>query len=171
VHVNLPLSLHVNWLLVLGVLLPAGVILTLLTGFLGTPALRRRLRRLARHQSGDPAAMAAGAWLELVDGLSRLGVDIVPSATSTEVVAQVADRFGDQFAPPARVIATLADQALYCDQWPVDPVSAQCAWDTQHQLYRSLRRQVGRRERAQSLLLVGPGPARPRADTPVTVER
>jgi hypothetical protein len=166
VHVNLPLSLHVDWVLVLGVALPGAVIFTLLSGFLGTPALRRRLRRLARHQTGDPAAMAAGAWLELVDGLSRLGVEVVPSATSTEVVAQVAGRFGAEFGPPARVIAALADQALYCAQWPVDPASAQSAWDTQHQLYRSLRRQVGRRERAQSLLLVGPGPARPRADAP-----
>jgi hypothetical protein len=171
VHVNLSLPIHVNWLFVLGVALPGGIIATLLAAFLGAPAVRRRLRRLARHQADDPAAMAAGAWLELVDGLSRLGLEIVPSATSTEVVEQLASRFGDDFAPPARVVASLADQALYSTIWPLDESRAQLAWDSQRQLCRRLRRQVGYRERAQSLLLVGPGPARPRADTAGAPER
>jgi hypothetical protein len=164
VRVNLSLPIHVNWLFVLGVLLPGGIIATLLAAFLGAPAVRRRLRRVARHQADDPAAMAAGAWLELVDGLSRLGLDIVPSATSTEVVDQLASRFGEDFGPPARVVASLADQALYSTIWPLDESGAQLAWDSQRQLCRRLRRQVGFRDRAQSLLLVGPGPARPRAD-------
>ncbi|HTW10297.1 MAG TPA: transglutaminase domain-containing protein [Acidimicrobiales bacterium] len=161
VRVNLTLPIHVNWLFVMGVLLPGAVIVVLVGGFLGVPAARRRLRRLARHQPGDPAAMAAGAWLEFVDSLSRFGMDIAASATSSEVVNQVGDRFGDEFVPSARVLGELADQALYSTDWPLDRAAAQVAWSRQTTLRRDLRRQVSRRDRAQALLLVGPCPPRP----------
>ncbi len=66
------------------------------------PALRRRLRRSARHKPGDPTLLAAGAWLELLDGLSRLGLEVPQSATSTEVAESMAEHFGDiSDLPPA----------------------------------------------------------------------
>jgi hypothetical protein len=164
VRAHLTRLLHVNWVLILGVLIPGGVIVALLIAFLGVPALRRRLRRLARHQEDDPAALAAGAWLELVDGLFRLGLEVGPSATSTQVVERVADRFGDDFGPPTSLVAALADQALYSTRWPVDESRAQLAWHSQHVLRRRLRHQVGRRERAQALLMVGPSPPRRTAE-------
>ena len=105
--------------------------------------------------------MAAGAWLEFVDSLSRFGMDIAASATSSEVVNQVGDRFGDEFVPSARVLGELADQALYSTDWPLDRAAAQVAWSRQTTLRRDLRRQVSRRDRAQALLLVGPCPPRP----------
>lgn len=161
VSVKLTLPLHLDWPLVLGAGLPGAVILTLLGGGLAVPALRRRLRRLARHRLDDPALLAAGAWLELLDGLSRLGVEVPSSATSTDVASQVADRFGEELGPAVRLVGTVADQALYCTEWPVDEASARLAWDSQRRLYRSVRHSTPGREKAHALLLVGSAPARP----------
>ena len=115
---------HVNWLLVLGIGLPVAVIVAVLTGGLVVPAVRRRLRRVARHQPADPSLLAAGAWLEFLDGLSRLGVDVSPSATSTEVADQVAGRFGEDFGAPTRFVGEAADQALYSTVWPLEDARA-----------------------------------------------
>jgi hypothetical protein len=153
--------LNINWLLVAGAGVPAALVGALLTGALGLPALRRRLRRRARYQTKDPALLTAGAWLELIDGLFRLGVQVEGSATSRDVADEVTSRFGDAFGPPAGVLANLADQALYSTEWPVDEVGARLAWDTQRNLYGALRSSVGQRDRARALLLVGPSPARP----------
>jgi hypothetical protein len=151
----------IDWPVLVAAGIPALGILALLIGGFGAPAVRRRLRRLARHHSGDPALLATGAWLELIDGLHRLGIDVAASATGTDVVARVAGRFGQDFVRLARDIATLADQALYSTRWPVDGAQAKLAWESQHRLYRSLRRQVGRSQRTRALWLVGTSPARP----------
>jgi hypothetical protein len=157
---------HVNWSLVLGVGLPGAVIVAILAGGLLVPAVRRRLRRVARHQPADPSLLAAGAWLEFLDGLSRLGVDVSPSATSSEVADQVAERFGDAFGPPARFIGSAADQALYSTAWPLEDSRARSAWDSQRQLYKAMRRTVGFEASTQALLRVGNAPARPSQRNP-----
>ena len=166
VNVKLTLPLHLDWPLVFGAGVPAAIILALLIGGLGVPALRRRLRRLARHRLDDPALLAAGAWLELLDGLSRLGVEVPSSATSTDVAIQVADRFGEDLAPAVELVGTLADQALYSTELPVDPESARAAWESQRRLYRSVRQSVPGRDRAHALLLVGTAPGRPADEGP-----
>jgi hypothetical protein len=160
VSVKLAHPLNIDLLLVLAAGLPAAIVVALLSCGLGLPALRRRLRRRARHQSNDPALMTAGAWLELIDGLFRLGVQVDRSATTRDVAADVTDRFGEDFGPPARALAALADQALYSTEWPVDEAGAHLAWDTQRQLYGALRSSVSQRHRARALLLVGPSPVR-----------
>jgi hypothetical protein len=160
VDVRLAQPLHIDWLALLGAGLPAALVIALLAGGLGLPALRRGLRRRARRRTDDPALMTAGAWLELIDGLFRLGVPVDGSATTTDVAAQVASRFGDDFGPPTKVLATLADQALYSSKWPVDEAGARRAWDTQRQLYGALWSSVGQRDKARALLLVGMSPVR-----------
>ena len=117
--------------------------------------------RVARHQPADPSLLAAGAWLELLDGLSRLGVEVSPSATSSEVADQVAERFGEDFGPPARFVGDAADQALYSTVWPLEEARARTAWDSQRQLYKAMRHTVGFEAAAQTLLRVGTAPARP----------
>ncbi|GEM_PF-1756457 len=155
-----------DWAVWLGAGLPVAAVLAALAGLFGLPAARRRLRRLARYRPDDPAWLAAGAWLELLDGLGRLGLALPPSATSSEVVSQVASHFGEAAAPPARFVASVADQALYCTRWPLDEHWARLGWSTQQRLCRDLRQSVGRRRRLRSLVLVGtaaphPGTARP----------
>ena len=166
VNVKLARPMNIDWPLVIGAGLPVAAVAALLIGGLGRPAVRRGLRRRARHQTGDPALMTAGAWLELIDGLFRLGVQVDGSATTSDVAAEVTGRFGEDFEPPTRVLATLADQALYSTEWPVDEAGAHLAWDTQRQLYRALRSCLGQRDRARALLLVGTSPVRAGAGGP-----
>jgi len=161
VGVNLSQPLQVDWALLAGAGLPSLIIITLLSGGLLLPALRRRLRRVARHHAEGPALVAIGAWLELLDGLFRLGLEVPASATSTDVALQVAGTFGDDFAPATRTVGSLADQALYSARWPVDEAQAQLAWDSQDRLRRSLWRRAGWRARAKALLRVGNAPGRP----------
>ncbi len=104
--------------------------------------------------------------MELLDGLSRLGVDVSASATSGEVADQVAERFGDDFGPPARFVGDAADQALYSTVWPLEEARARTAWDSQRQLYRAMRHTVGFEAAAQTLLRVGTAPARPSQQGP-----
>jgi hypothetical protein len=157
---------HVNWPLVLGIGLPAAVIVGLLAGGLLVPAVRRRLRRVARHQPADPSLLAAGAWLELLDGLSRLGLEVSQSATSSEVADQVVERFGEDFGPPTRFVGSAADQALYSTVWPLEEARARSAWDSQRQLYKAMRHNLGFEAAAQALLRVGTAPARPSQHNP-----
>jgi hypothetical protein len=157
---------HVNWALVLGIGLPAAVIIGVLAGGLLVPAIRRRLRRVARHQPADPSLLAAGAWLEFLDGLSRLGLEVSSSATSGEVADQVADRFGEDFGPPTRFVGAAADQALYSTAWPLEEARARSAWDSQRQLYKAMRHTVGFEAAAQTMLRVGSAPVRPSQRNP-----
>jgi len=113
-HVKLARPLKVNWPLAIGAGLPAALVLALLAGGLGLPAVRRRLRRRARHQTGDPVLMTAGAWLELIDALFRLGVQVDGSATSRDVATEVTSRFGEAFGPPR----------AYWPTWPTRPCTA-----------------------------------------------
>jgi hypothetical protein len=155
-----------DWRLWAATSAPAGLLVGAVTWWLLVPATRRRLRRVARGHNAEPELLAAGAWLELLDGLARLGVDIVPSATTGEVVEQVAESFGPQYSRAAAEVAAVADQALYSRQWPLDAAVARHAWSRQADLCRSLRRQAGGRQRARSLVAVGPAPARPSAPRP-----
>lgn len=152
---------HVDWALALGVGLPVAILVALAVLLLGIPAVRRRLRRLARERSDEPALLAAGAWLELLDNLARLGLEVPSSATSHEVAEKVSLRFGEQFAPPVAAVGGLADQAIYCSRYPVAPSEAQTAWESQRSLWRAVRSHQGYGARARSLLRVGPSPAKP----------
>ncbi len=154
-------AVPVNWPLVLGTGVPAAIILGILVAVLLVPAVRRRLRRSARHRPRDPALLAAGAWLELLDGASRLGLEVPPSATSSEVADQLAEHFGDQFGPPAKSVGAVADQAIYSSLWPVDAGEAKSAWDSQDRLNEALFHSVGYKAKACALMKVGNAPTRP----------
>jgi transglutaminase-like putative cysteine protease len=152
---------RVDWPLVLGIGVPLLILIGVLSVVLVFPAVRRRARRSARHKTGDPTLLAAGAWLELLDGLSRLGLEVPSSATSTEIADSMAEQFGDDFGPPARRIGALADQAIYSTAWPVAVDDAKAAWDSQARLNEAMLHSVRRGTRARALLRVGSLPARP----------
>lgn len=156
----------VDWSLLLGAGVPVGLLVALVLVLLGAPAARRRFRRLARRRSEDPALLVAGAWLEMLDGLARLGLEVPEAATGTELAHSVSERFGEESGARAADVSSLADRALYSTRWPLDQASAEQAWQAQHALYRDVRRKVGKRQRARALLAVGPAPARPNAPAP-----
>ncbi|HET9060185.1 MAG TPA: transglutaminase-like domain-containing protein [Acidimicrobiales bacterium] len=152
---------HVNWALALGAGLPVAVVIALATLLLGIPGARRRLRRLARQRGDEPALLAVGAWLELVDNLCRLGLEVAPSATSREVAKAVGDQFGEEFVPAVTAVGGLADRAICSRRYPVEPAEAHTAWLSQRSVYRSVRSRQPYGTRARSLLVIGLCPSRP----------
>lgn len=149
--------------------LPAWVVaLMVFAGFLlavglagpGQAAARRAWRRRARRSS-DPAELAVGAWLELLDGLDRAGVPAGPGVTNAQIAADMATHFGPDLAPPAASLATLADRAVCCRSDAVDIAAATGAWETQRSLRRQMTATLDRRARLWYLLSVGRAPRNP----------
>jgi transglutaminase-like putative cysteine protease len=145
----------------LPLLVAAGAALLLLAALgPGLVALRRALRRRARR-STDPAALAVGAWLELLDGLSRSGMSTPDGATTTEVATSAGQHFGSAFVDPVEETGAVADQALFATSSPPDRQSAQRAWEQQQTVRREILGTLDRRQRTRALLSVGHAPRRP----------
>ncbi len=126
----------------------------------GQAAVRRGWRRRARRSS-EPAALAVGAWLELLDGLGRGGMPVDPAATSSEVAAEAGRYFGDDVTAAVRHVGEVAERAVFAPGRPPDRESAEAAWEAQRALSRRVHRELDRRGRARALVVVGGGPRRP----------
>ena len=123
-------------------------------------SLRRRRRRLARS-SGDPASVAVGAWLELLDGLWRAGMSTNPAATSSEVAAEAARHFGSRLATPVATLGAAVDRALFGPRAGTDRVEAERAWWMQVSITQQALSTLDRRQRLRAFLRVGRSPATP----------
>jgi TgpA N-terminal domain/Transglutaminase-like superfamily len=148
------------WLVAL--LIAVGIIVVVAALGPGLAAARRAARRQARHRE-EPAELAVGAWLELLDGLTQAGMVTAPGATSSEVAAEAGRHFGPDLVDPVYEIGTLADRAVCSLRDPPDGPSAQAAWEAQRGLRRTIHGRLERPQRARALMAVGSGPRRPRA--------
>ena len=136
----------------------AYIILVLLLGP-GQAGLRRAWRS-SRRRSGDPAAMAVGAWLELLDGLDRAGLRPPPGATHAEVAAEVGHHFGSELVEPAAAVGVIAERAVYSTSAPPDAGAAQMAWEGQRSVRRRVMQTLDLRQRLRSSVRVGSTPRR-----------
>jgi hypothetical protein len=141
----------------LGLLL---LVVLLLAAGPGLAAVRRLLRRRARRAK-DPAALAVGAWLEVLDGLEVAGMRPEPGATPAEVAGAATQHFGDGVAPAIGAIGALADRAVCSPARPPDLAGATGAWNAQRQVRRRLLTALDRRQRLEALLRVGHQARRP----------
>jgi hypothetical protein len=160
-----PVSIHprghrgppawVRWLVV------AGLILALLLLFGPVLAALRRYARRRRRRRGSPADRAAGAWLELLDGLDLAGLSVPETATTSEVVREVSRRFGDDLTQPVTLVATVAERAVCSLIDPPDDATARQVWTTQRAVGRNVRRHTSPSVRLRGLLRVAPAPRQP----------
>lgn len=142
-------------------LIAAGAaVVVLLVGGPGQSGIRRRLRRRARH-STDPTLLAAGAWLELLDGLDRAGMQVPRSSTSAEIATEAAAHFGAVIRQQVAEVAEVADRSLYSTQNPPPFDDAVRVWSAQRDLTREILDGLDRRQRARALMAVGSSPRRP----------
>ena len=128
----------------------------------GLAATRRYLRSRNRR-SDDPVLLAAGAWLELLDGLNRAGMRVNPGSTSSEIATDAVRHFGPDIDPQVVEVAAVADRALFSTLDPPNFDEALRAWHAQHEVSRGVLRGLERRERARALMIVG---SRPRLPVP-----
>jgi hypothetical protein len=126
---------------------------------------RRLIRRRARRAS-DPAVLAAGAWLEVLDGLSQAGMAAAEGATTTEVATSAGQHFGDAVEEPVREAGAIADRAIYSLSSPPDQTSAEEAWDSSRTVRRAALATLDRRGRLRATLAVGHAPRRPTSQRP-----
>jgi hypothetical protein len=154
-----PASARVPWW---GVLLAVvgGVVLVLALLGPGLASARRALRRRARRRA-DPSELAVGAWLELLDTLEQAGMSAGPGDTSAEVADEAGRHFGPDVAEPVHEVGAVAEQAVFSVSGPPDEEAARRAWDTQRTVRLTLHRNLDRRQRARSLLVVGSAPRDP----------
>jgi hypothetical protein len=148
-----------GWLL--GLLILAAIILLLLAAGPGLAAGRRLWRRSSRRASPDPAALAVGAWLELLDGLSQAGMRTAAGSTSSEIAGEAGGCFGPDVIQPVEQVGFLADRAVCSTKEPPDRASAEKAWTAQRDLVHRIHAGLDRRARARALMSVGSSPRRP----------
>jgi Transglutaminase-like superfamily/TgpA N-terminal domain len=126
----------------------------------GQAGFRRWLRRRYRRRL-DPAELAVGAWLEVLDGLSQVGMEAALGATTSEVAAEAGMHFGADVREPVAEVGTLADRALCSTTTTIGREEAEKAWELQREVRNAVRGGLDRRQRARALLAVGSGPRRP----------
>ncbi len=158
--VRVPHSYHMPvWLL--GLLILAAAVVLVLAAGPGLAAGRRLWRRRSRRASPDPAALAVGAWLELLDGLSQAGMRTAAGSTSSEVAGEAGGCFGPDVVEPVQRVGSLADRAVCSTREPPDRPGAEEAWTTQRDLVHRIHAHLDRRARARALMSVGSSPRRP----------
>jgi Transglutaminase-like superfamily len=148
-----------GWLL--GLIIVAGIALLALAAGPGLAAGRRLWRRRSRRASPDPASLAVGAWLELLDGLSQAGMRAAAGSTSTEVAREAGVSFGPEVIDPVHEVGSLADRAVCSTREPPDLAGAEQAWILQRKLVHRIHAHLDRRARARALMSVGASPRRP----------
>lgn len=139
------------WGIVLAV--SSGVLAMFLAGTAGAVLARRRRRR--KRFSEDPALLASGAWLELLDTLTRAGMDIPDGCTSSEIATESGRFFGADMPDRVGRVGSTADRAICSVLDPPDLNAALAAWQTQRELSRDVYRCLDRRQRARMLLASG----------------
>ena len=137
-----------------------GVLAILAMAGPGLAAARRAGRRRSRR-SEDPAELAVGAWLELLDGLDQAGMATAPGSTTAEVASEAAIHFSSDIAGPVSLVGSVADRAMFSPARPPDTASAESAWETQRALRRRIHSGLDRRQRIRAVLSVGSSARRP----------
>ncbi|HLH47332.1 MAG TPA: hypothetical protein VKV25_09245, partial [Acidimicrobiales bacterium] len=141
------------------VVIALGVVLAAGAAAPGVALVRRELRRRARRR-GTGAAVASGAWLEVLDTLERVGAAPALWATAEEVAAEVERPWGPEAGALVRHVGELADRAICAPRHPPALEEAERAWAELPGLRRALLGRLDRRERAAAALRVGSQPRR-----------
>ncbi len=130
-----------------------GGTLLLLSPLLLLIALKLR-RRIRRRKRGPLDARAAGAWDEVIDQASDLGVSVTPAATRQEQARRIdADldgieaptgavfmRYNDERTPLAELAYTL-DSAVFGETMP-DDASCAAVWDSGKKAIKSIKKRL-----------------------------
>jgi len=93
------------------------------------PARRRRRRRAA----ADPRSRVLGAWHDMLDALSRAGVEIPRSATPSEIDRLAVTALGTRAQSDLAALTALASRALFAAEAP-SGTDADRAWATSDEL-------------------------------------
>ncbi|GAB2619756.1 hypothetical protein GCM10027168_59880 [Streptomyces capparidis] len=110
-----------------------------------------RRRRARRRGAADPAGRVLGAWEQIVERLTEIGLPPTSAHTATEVAAFGAGRVGGAAGEHLPALARLVNEVGYAGRRP-DPGAADAAWQHCDAVERVVLRSVSRRERVRRTL-------------------
>ncbi|MEU2354886.1 transglutaminaseTgpA domain-containing protein [Streptomyces misionensis] len=128
--------------------------LALVTAYLSYAAWAPRRRRARRRNHPDPARRVLGAWQQIVERLTEIGLPPTGAHTAEEVAAFGADRLGDAVGSHLPALAALVNEVGYGGRAP-DAASADAAWTHCDRVEEAVLRAVPRRERLRRTLRPG----------------
>ncbi len=111
------------------------------------PYVTRRRRRRAR----DPGQRVLGAWQQIVDRLTEIGLPATAAHTATEVASFGAARIGGSGSEQLPALARLVNEVGYGGRVP-DEATAEAAWRHCDAIEQVVTRTVPRRERVRRAL-------------------
>ncbi|RCG21392.1 DUF4129 domain-containing protein [Streptomyces diacarni] len=130
------------------------------------PYRTRRRRRGAR----DPGQRVLGAWQQIVDRLTEIGLPATSAHTATEVAAFGLERIGGRGSEQLPALARLVNEVDYGGRAP-DEAAADAAWRHCDAIEEVVTRTVPRRERVKRALRWSTVRRHSRAGAPVRAGR
>jgi len=118
-------------------------------------------RRGRRRGDPDPRRRVLGAWRQIVEGLTEIGLPPTGAHTAQEVAAFGAEHVGGAVGGRLPDLATLVNEVEYAGRRP-DPAAADAAWADCDAVERTVRHRVPRRTRLLRLLRSAAPGRRPR---------
>ncbi|SER83630.1 DUF3488 and transglutaminase-like domain-containing protein [Streptomyces qinglanensis] len=128
----------------------AAVVLLLLAYCGGAAWVPYRVRR-RRRRARDPGQRVLGAWQQIVDRLTEVGLPATAAHTATEVAAFGVARVGGSGSEQLPALARLVNEVGYGGRAP-DETAAEAAWRHCDAIETSVARTVPRRERVKRAL-------------------
>ncbi|MGV9354558.1 DUF3488 and transglutaminase-like domain-containing protein [Streptomyces misionensis] len=128
--------------------------LVLVTAYLSAAAWAPRRRRARRRNHPDPAHRVLGAWQQIVERLTEMGLPATGAHTAEEVAAFGKDRLGGAVGSHLPALAMLVNEVGYGGRNP-DAASADAAWRHCDRVEEAVLHAVPRRERLRRALRPG----------------
>lgn len=132
------------------VLAPLGLLVAA-AGYAGYAAWVPWRRRDRRRGHPDPGQRVLGAWQQIVDRLTEIGLPATGAHTAAEVASFGAARVGGAAGEHLPALARLVNEVGYAGRTP-DAASADAAWLHADAVERVVVRSVPRRERVRRAL-------------------
>jgi transglutaminase-like putative cysteine protease len=125
---------------------PPAAVLLLLLGYVLYALWLPRRRRSRRRRAPDSGGRVLGAWEQIVERLTEIGLPATSAHTATEVAAFGSRRVGGAAGEHLPALARLVNEVGYGGRTP-DTASADAAWAHCDAIERVVVRSVSRRER------------------------
>ncbi|MGW2387735.1 DUF3488 and transglutaminase-like domain-containing protein [Streptomyces sp. NPDC001658] len=139
-------------------LLAPGALLLLATAYVLYALWLPYRRRGRRRNDPDAGRRVLGAWQQITERLTEIGLPATGAHTAQEVAAFGAARVGGAVGPRLPELATLVNEVAYADRRP-DAEAADAAWADCEAVETTVRHRVPRRTRLLRLLRsAAPGP-------------
>ncbi|MGI5347881.1 DUF3488 and transglutaminase-like domain-containing protein [Streptomyces sp. CA-250714] len=126
-------------------------VLLLLLAYCGYAAWAPYRTRSRRRGARDPGQRVLGAWQQIVDRLTEIGLPATAAHTATEVAAFGVERIGGSGSEQLPALARLVNEVGYGGRTP-DEATADAAWRHCDAIEEVVARTVPRRERVKRAL-------------------